>query len=250
MIANGDSAARNAFRVGLREDTPLPVAGVTQELDPSDILEVQDLAEAIARAEQIVRAPRSSGRDIFEALGEQSRRTDDAAGPAIYSRPTPTPLPAPLPQPESVPRYVITVPTTPTSPDDDAYFHPSGRMRTLADVTLDGYRPEPTLLLRARSRRQRLSWVLVAVLLPLMVLAGFAMFGRAEATVTTVAPPPVTAAPLPTMPATAAALAPTVTAAPTTTPTTNVGKTGKGAIPTFDIKSLPSAGARTKSRGR
>ena len=78
MISDGDSVARNAFRVALLtarpDDTPLPV-NTTQELDPNDILEVRDMAEAIARAEQIVAAPRSSGPsllrvegDIFESL--------------------------------------------------------------------------------------------------------------------------------------------------------------------------------------
>ena len=96
MISDGDSVAKNAFRVALlaapsAEDTPSP-ANRTQELDPNDILEVRDMAEAIARAEQIVSAPRSSRpsppssrrnvgeSDLFESLGR--RPTDDTAGPA------------------------------------------------------------------------------------------------------------------------------------------------------------------------
>ena len=43
MLADGDSVARNAFRVGLREDTPLPVS---VELTPNTTAE-PELAEAI-----------------------------------------------------------------------------------------------------------------------------------------------------------------------------------------------------------
>ena len=209
MIAEGDSVARNAFRVGLRQDTPLPTVASTQELDPSDILEVRDMAEAIARAEKIVAAPRSSrtrGPDIFEALG---RPTDDTAGPATAAPPRQTPVPPP-PAP-SVPRFIAmpaapmapapappsrhAIPTGPTGAEDDAYFHPAGRMRAFADVTLDGYRPEPTLLLRAASRRKRYSWVLLAAVLPLVALAGFAISETAsaagEATVVTKRTPAV-----------------------------------------------------------
>src|SRR4051812_30822988 len=63
MIAGGDRVARNAVRVGLltasADETPLPVH-TRQELDAGDILEVRDMAEAIARAEQMVAASRSS----------------------------------------------------------------------------------------------------------------------------------------------------------------------------------------------
>jgi hypothetical protein len=69
--------------------------------------------------------------------------------------------------------------TTATSSEDDAFYHPVGRMRSLADVTLDGYRPEPTLLVRAATRRKRILWVLPAVLLPLVVLAAIAIFASA-----------------------------------------------------------------------
>jgi hypothetical protein len=210
--------ARNAFRVALQTDTPLPTvnprANATQELDPSDILEVQDMAEAIARAEQMVAATRtgrpseSALTDMFESLGRSAQRparapvrsapraapapapgptlapayaraTDDAIGPAT---PAPPSIATPVP-----PRYV-TMPSAPPavmSPaaavDDDAYYHPAGRIRSFADVTLDGYRPEPTLLVRAAGRRKRFSWVFVAALLPLLVLAAIAVFASAEA---------------------------------------------------------------------
>lgn len=264
LIADGDSAARNAFRVGLREDTPLPIANTTQELDPNDILEVRDMAEAIARAELIVRAPRSSGslralpseRDIFDALVDSERPTDDTAGPATHKPATLTPIP-PAP---SAPRYV-TMPSAPSSPEDDAYYHPAGRMRSLADVTLDGYRPEPTLLMRARSRRKSLSWILAAALVPLVALAAFAIFSegaqRADAAPAAQATGAVvTSEARLVVPATAPVARPAPATSTTTTATTNTTATPPPNVPVFDVKSLPTAaagagaGTQAKSRGR
>ena len=280
LIADGDSVARNAFRVGLREDTPLPFAtagaGVTQELDPGDILEVQDMAAAIARAEKLVTrssqtllpAPSpSSSPDIFESLGR--RPTDDTAGPATPAPPglltpippayaTPAPVPAPTP---STPRY-LTMPSAPSAPptppptalEDDAYYHPLGRMRSLADQTLDGYRPEPTLLVRAASRRKRFSWLFVAALLPLLVLAGIAFFANAEPTSgPALARPrtPSVSAPgkLPLATTSAASKAPTTTAAEpaaVAAPATAAHSTPAGGTPVFDVNSLPSAANRSR----
>jgi hypothetical protein len=256
MIADGDSVARNAFRVALLtaapEETPLPV-NTTQELDPSDILEVRDMAEAIARAEQLVAAPRSSrpssrrnvGGDLFESLGR--RPTDDTSGPA-----TPAPLgimtAAQLMRPESITRpvtpvesMVLSLPVTAPLAEDDAYYHPAGRIRSLADVTLDGYRPEPTLLLRARARRKSFSWVLGAVLLPLAVLAGIALLDRQET---------ATAATSMTTIATATIV---TTATPRVAPKANAASAkpaleSHGNVPVFDVNSLPTAGSRGKPR--
>jgi hypothetical protein len=247
LISDGDSVARNAFRVGLREDTPLPVASspsaqarlggtaaATRELDPNDILEVQDMAAAIARAEMLIASPvpPRTRPDLFETLGR--RATDDTAGPATPAPPNAFPTPVP-------PRYV-TIPAAVASPEDDAFYHPVGRMRSLADVTLDGYRPEPTLLVRAASRRKRLSLLMVAALLPLLVLACIAIFAATDER-------EVSASPSSTSPR-----APT-TAAPQRTPLTTssaVGRVGGGApvpvaapvapaTPVFDVNSLPSA---------
>ena len=280
MIADGDSVARNAFRVALLtaapNETPLPV-NTTQELDPSDILEVRDMAEAIARAEQIVTAPRSSRpssrrnvADIFESLG---RPTDDTAGPA-----TPAPVAiatimahataAQLLRPESVTRpltpisaLVLSLPVAQPVTEEDAYFHPAGRIRSLADVTLDGYRPEPTLLLRARGRRKSISWILGAALLPLLVLAAIAIFGRqatattatATSTTTIATATIVTTATLPSPPALKAA-APTAapfvpqTRAPqpvvTSAKPSRASGESHGAVPVFDVNSLPTAKSR------
>lgn len=282
--------ARNAFRVGLR-DTPLPVAtaAATQELDPGDILEVQDMAEAIARAEQMVAAPRSSpaaamARDIFDSLVDRSaprattasrseqaaspyatgRATDDTAGPA-----TPAPSYAALgaligapprsefsssatPFTPPPPRYV-TMPVPPSSgalsPDDDAYYHPAGRIRSLADATLEGYRPEPTLLVRAASRRKRFSGLLLAALLPLVVLAGFAISSSIDVAGPANAPATVTLKASPAAPvrgktalATTSAGSKVAVASPETALTSSpAAPSSPRGTPVFDVNSLPSA---------
>jgi hypothetical protein len=290
LISDGDSVARNAFRVGLRTDTPLPVAaavggpaaratltlapggsaGITQELDPNDILEVQDMAAAIARAEMILASPTpprtiasasatasATRTDIFETLGR--RATDDTAGPATPAPPyayasLPTPIPIPPALTPSAPRYL----TMPSASEDDAFYQPSPRMRSLADVTLDGYRPEPTLLVRAASRRKRFSWLMVAALLPLMTLAAIAGFAstagpessaRTTTTTTTsaatmarMARAPSTAATARTPLATSSALskAPSRRTTATTTDVATAAPPAAGP-PVFDVNSLPTA---------
>lgn len=275
LIADGDSVARNAFRVGLREETPLPIAGlarsrsggagVTQELDPGDILEVQDMAEAIARAEQLVRTPPprssapASAPDMFDDLGRRStpgtRATDDTAGPASpappYAAARPTPAPpssstrtATAITPAPVPRYV----TMPSAAEDDAFFHPIGRIRSLADVTLDGYRAEPTLLVRAASRRKRFAWIFVAALLPLLVLAAIAVFANtgAASPIAAVArvrvrEPSVTARGRTPLATTSARAKSGIGASPAS------GSVAPASLapttPVVDVKSLPSTGA-------
>jgi hypothetical protein len=291
--------------VGLRTDTPLPVsatsatpltpltpltpvtpvtprgaratltpgpatAGITQELDPNDILEVQDMAAAIARAEMILASPTpprtiasasatasATRTDIFETLGR--RATDDTAGPATPAPPyayasLPTPIPIPPALTPSAPRYL----TMPSASEDDAFYQPSPRMRSLADVTLDGYRPEPTLLVRAASRRKRFSWLMVAALLPLMTLAAIAGFAstagpessaRTTTTTTTsaatmarMARAPSTAATARTPLATSSALskAPSRRTTATTTDVATAAPPAAGP-PVFDVNSLPTA---------
>src|SRR5688572_19144156 len=108
MIAGGDQSARNAFLTTLRDDSSRRVVDVgranpTQELDPSDILEVKDLANAIERAERSMLTPLpvptsawgpreapaqySRALDMFEALGtsDPDPATDDTAGPALHA---------------------------------------------------------------------------------------------------------------------------------------------------------------------
>ena len=274
MISDGDSVAKNAFRVALlnAEDTPLPV-NRTQELDPNDILEVRDMAEAIARAEQIVSAPRSSRpappssrrgllageTDLFESLGR--RPTDDTAGPATPApsasamqllRPeavipphalrlqAPTPTPAPVATARTpVHELVLSLPAT----EEDAYFAPAPRIRSLADQTLDGYRPEPTLLLRARARRSSFKWVIGAILLPVLVLAAIAIFGQQDAATAATSTTTIATATMPAAPP--ATTAPPAIAAPAPKPvTTSPAPAPSPGLPVFDVNSLPTAKAR------
>lgn len=221
-------------------------AGVTQELDPNDILEVQDMAAAIARAEMLLASPApplaSAGRpDMFEALGR--RATDDTAGPATPAPPyasLPTPIPPPLHTPTPL-RYV-TMPSALTGAEDDAFYHPIGRMRSLADVTLDGYRPEPTLLVRAATRRKRFSWVMAAALLPLLALAAFAGFASTESTESASSSSASSTSVGSRSPASPAA----ATAGKTPLTTTSALSKAQhapavAAPPVFDVNSLPSA---------
>ena len=271
MIADGDSVARNAFRVALLtaapNETPLPV-NTTQELDPSDILEVRDMAEAIARAEQLVAAPRSPASqrslgDLFESLGR--RPTDDTAGPAtpapvmiaanaVLARPV---TPAPFVSPVSA--MVLSLPVAAPSErsaerpgtEDDAYFHPAGRIRSLADVTLDGYRPEPTLLLRARGRRKSFAWIFGAALIPIVALAAIAILGRQETPPPVVSTTTIATATIVTTAALPSPAAPTARPAPLPTQTPQSAKPtveSHGGVPVFDVNSLPTAGSRDKRR--
>lgn len=225
------------------------------------------MAAAIARAEKLVArasqtllpapAP-SSGHDIFEALGR--RLTDDTAGPATpappglltpvppaYATPAATPAPAPTP---STPRYLTMPSAPPTGIEEDAFYHPLGRMRSLADATLDGYRPEPTLLVRAASRRKRFSWLFVAALLPLLVLAAIAIFANADAAsaspVTSSPRAPSLAAPTKLSLATTSAPAKSPTAEATADPAAASTTKAPSGTPVFDVNSLPAAGSRLK----
>ena len=138
----------------------------------------------------------------------------------------------------------------PSAPEDDAYFHPAGRLRTLADATLEIYRPEPTLLLRAASRRKRYSWVAVALLLPVVVLAAFEISARAGAApatnVTKVTKVALAATAAPAT-ATAAVTTATATATAASKKPTVKGDT-KTPLPVFDVNSLPAAGAAGGTR--
>lgn len=181
-MIGGDDVARSAFRVSLREQPSSPSLA-TQELDPSDILEVHDVAEAIARAEALVRTPVPRSRpslDLFEDLGRR-RPTDDAVGPATPATGRITTVPPPPQQTaaEAVPALPLPpvfhiptfVPPAAGSPEDDAYFHPGGRIRGFGEMTLDGYRPEATLLVRLRQRRTRFTWWIAGALVLLTAFA-------------------------------------------------------------------------------
>ena len=156
----------------------------------------------------------------------------------------------------SLPVAPVPSSTAPVA-EDDAYFHPAGRIRSLADVTLDGYRPEPTLLLRARARRKSFTWILGAVLLPIVALAAISVLGAQEtatastatstttiATATIVTTATATLRPLPAVTATAATPKPAVTSAKPA----GESRESRGAVPVFDVNSLPTAGGRAKTR--
>lgn len=232
MIARGDKSARDAFRAGLRSDTPIPLPPVsTEELDAIDILEVGDVAEAIARAESTRRLPSAqSGPDIFDVLATP--------------RPIPTPLaPRSTKRLDAVPTDDLSGPALPATLDlialaDDAFYHPGGRVRSLADVTLDGYRPEPTMLVRIRERRTRASWLVVALLLPLTALAVGAILSIAGEADTTRAQPQQS----PAATTTTAHVATPAKAEPKKAELKKAEpKPATVDVPSFDVKSLPPA---------
>jgi hypothetical protein len=332
-----DDRVRNAFRATLVDEPSSANLGGTKEIDRGDVLEVTDLANAIAKAEEAIRArssrvlfgagtdssssglengvdrrsspgvvglsPSSWGslEDVFDKLGS----TDDASGPAVHAPYIPTPMPpraTPTPMPPiarlrtpsiddaeppissarvtrplhanaTQPLQAMVIPPAPTTApllviEDDAYYHPAGHMRSLADATLESYRPDATSMLRLRERRSALSkivGIVLALVALLAVFAGAVSIGRARTareaegapTTTTPgavaapqAPAPVTvAAPQPSAPAVAAptttraiptlgAPAPTTAPAQTTGPTTEPAADG---IPVFDVKSLKNA---------
>lgn len=302
MNFGSDHRVRNAFRATLLDEPSSTSVVGTQEIDAADVLEVTDLANAIARAEEVLRArssvalpdsstgPGANDLDIFDSLlsppvhAAPAPVTDDAVGPAVHAPYIPTPLPprvasvplppgitghatllrspepmlTPIPAPSAPPSSSFQpqapqahapqaqAPNIPPAPrtapililDEDAFYHPAGRIRTLAEQTLDGYRPEPTFLLRVRERRSTLSWVVLLVLAPLVLVVLFAVavaLGRSQAapaetaqtpaSTTTIATATMTAAPPPK-----AEPPPPAVAAPTAP-----------AVPVLDVNSLKSA---------
>lgn len=232
MISGGDESARNAFRAYLRDESSQRGLVTTEEMTAADVLEVKNLADAIARAEEAMRAPRSSKRDMFAEL---AAATDDASGPAVFAAARPTPVPPPPPAvvtaaaaPAAAPPAPITQPLLLVPNEEDAFLQPAGRMRSFADETLDGYRPLATLELRIRARRHTASWVVGGVLAVLAVLVVVALVvGRA--TKEPVAPAPVALAPPPAVVTTTTATP--KAAEPTVAP----------AMPVMDVRSLPPA---------
>ncbi|MDF2692635.1 MAG: hypothetical protein K0S65_1018, partial [Labilithrix sp.] len=55
MNFGSDHQVRNAFRATLLDEPSSTAVVGTQELDAADVLEVTDLANAIARAEEVLR---------------------------------------------------------------------------------------------------------------------------------------------------------------------------------------------------
>ncbi|MBX3222828.1 MAG: hypothetical protein KF795_20105 [Labilithrix sp.] len=329
MNFGSDERVRNAFRATLLDEPSSAGVLGTQEIDAADVLEVTDLAHAIAKAEEVIRARSSralgggpdSSAEPFDRAGDIFDKlvaTDDAVGPAVHAPYRPTPLPprtSPIPLPPGVlrpatllrapeavtatPIPVAVTPTPVTAPvapvsaapaltpaplpsspgatqplaalaippaprtapililDEDAFYHPAGRIRSFADATLDGYRPEPTLMVRIRERRHTLSLGVGLVLVPLALLAIFAVavgFGRASAAhdgevVTAKAPTvAVTAAAAPKPTAAVASPATTATMSTTTATPVETRATPASEVPVFDVNSLKSAPPAGKTR--
>jgi len=177
-----------------------------------------------------------------------------AREPASSSKPAPHVLTLP----PTMPRVDVA-----TAMEDDAYFHPGARIRGLADESLQIYRPEPTLLVRARARRRTVSWVVLAVVPALLMLAAAAFFLRptaepapavapqaqvtttaaaTAATAATVAPKPaVTAEAKPIVSESKPAVSESKPAVSESKPPMSQAKPAKGEVPVFDVNSLPPA---------
>jgi hypothetical protein len=192
---------------------------------------------------------------------------DDAEPPIGSARVTP-----PLHANATQPLQAMVIPPAPTTApllviEDDAYYHPAGHIRSLADATLESYCADATSMLRLRERRSALSkivGVVLALVALLALFAGAVSIGRARAaseaegasTTTTPAtvaapqaPAPVTlAAPQPTAPVTLAAApqppAPVTLAAPQPTAPAATAPTTPS-IPTVAAPAPTTAPAQT-----
>ena len=221
------------------------------------------LPPGIARPATLLRAPEEVfATPIPTPVNVAANVAANMTATTPSSAPLATLLPPPAPALLSVnatqPLAALSIPPAArTAPililDEDAFYHPAGRIRTLADVTIDGYRPEPTLMVRLRERRHALKWVVAAIVASLALFAIFAVavgFGRATAD----RPAPVSAekpvatepakaatAPIATTPiATAPTATATATAAPAATPEAAPTATAPE-VPVFDVNSLKSA---------
>ncbi len=201
------------------------------------------LPPGVLRPATLLRAP----QEVFATPIPTTPAPPHAPAPAVMSAPPPAPAVVPTPAPSSSrvnatqPLPAMNIPPAArTAPilvlDEDAFYHPAGRIRTLADVTLETYRPEPTLMVRLRERRHALKWVVASVVVSLALFAIFAVavgFGRRAAEHT----PPPTAKPV----ATTTAAAATAAAKPVATTTAAAPSAPAPDVPVFDVNSLKSA---------
>lgn len=238
--------------------TPLPVPASSIPGTPTPVMasssqnDIFDLLAAGAPAP----APSSS-----PARAHTPVPTDDASGPALHAPYVPTPVPPPpavAAPPVSVPK--ASTPKVGTSGqypiiyvhDEDAFMNPGGRIRSLADESLQIHRPEPTLLVRAAKRRGKATMIAGAFLGLLAITALTAFLVRPS----DAAPPASVTSPATTAAATTAAAkaetkAESKPAAKTTPaqsdwqpveakPASPATKPASG-VPVFDVKSLPPA---------
>lgn len=161
-----DKRVSTAFLATLRDEpsTAAILSAYGAKPTRANIVKVDGLATAIARAEEVIRERVRTGSrpDIFEQL-----LTDDASGPALYQPYIPTPVP---PRSSSIPpapssvtlssASVSTVPPAPAVPsilvlNREAFFHP----------------PPPPHYVPARPRRSAFGAFAIAFIAPLVVVA-------------------------------------------------------------------------------
>lgn len=161
-----DQRASSAFVATLRDEpsSATLVAAFTQKATPNNVMKVDGLATAIARAEEVIRERVRSGSrpDIFEALvGQPAALPDAASGPALYHPYIPTPIPprsSTLPPPP--PSTLEALPAPPRMPsivvlDPHAFYHP----------------PPPPGFAPARPRRSAFGAFAIAFVAPLVAVA-------------------------------------------------------------------------------
>lgn len=170
MTTLADKRASNAFVATLREEpsTASLNAAFTQRTKIENVVKVDGLGAAIARAEEVIRERVKNGSrpDIFEALvgtGSSARLSDDASGPALYQPYIPTPIPprsagSTLPPPISA--MLDSIPAPPRVPsivvlDPYAFYHP----------------PPPPSFAPARPRRNAFGAFAIAFVAPLLAVA-------------------------------------------------------------------------------
>ncbi|MFO0740714.1 MAG: hypothetical protein U0270_32755 [Labilithrix sp.] len=173
MNTLADKRASSAFVTTLREEpsTASLHAAFTQKTSTDNVVKVDGLASAIARAEEVIRERVRSGSrpDIFEQLVA----SDDASGPALYQPYIPTPIPPrsstlPPPPPSTLtslhaelaaPARVSSSTCFPASIvvlDPQAFYHPPA---------------PPAAFAPARPRRNAFGAFAIAFVAPLVAVA-------------------------------------------------------------------------------
>lgn len=240
-----DKRASHAFVATLREEpsTASLNAAFTQKTKTENVMKVDGLATAIARAEEVIRERVKNGSrpDIFEALvsshdlRSSPHATDDASGPALYQPYIPTPIPprsagSTLPPP--VASMLESIPAPPRVPsivvlDPQAFYHP----------------PPPPSYAPARPRRSAFGAFAIAFVAPLIAVAlliGGVSYAKARkadrgvASTSAVITPVKLETPAPVIPPAA--------------PSAKVDKVGEPPMLVVEVKALKSAPQRKTRR--
>lgn len=158
-----DKRVSTAFLATLRDEPSTAAILSAYSAKPSrqNIVKVDGLASAIARAEEAIRERVRTGSrpDIFEQLVA----TDDAAGPALYQPYIPTPVPPRSSSIPPAPSSVSTASVVPAAPavpsilvlNREAFFHP----------------PAPPHYVPSRPRRSAFGAFAIAFIAPLVLVA-------------------------------------------------------------------------------